>query len=92
MAVSARLVAVLGLVGALVAVQVVSLARASGQRALRQHDPERVQVRLDPPDPVEVQLDELAGRHLPRADQLRLAKRTRVCKLGRVQDAATLDR
>src|SRR5688572_8936333 len=57
------------------------------QSALGEHDPERVQLRLDPLDPLEVDLDQLARGDLPLADQLRLAERPGICQLDGVHRA-----
>ncbi len=43
------------------------------QRALGEHDAERVQLRVEARDPLEVELDQLARGDLARGDQLRLA-------------------
>ena len=45
-----------------------------GQRALGEHDAERVEARVEPGDPLEVELGELARGQLPRGDQLGLAR------------------
>jgi hypothetical protein len=44
-----------------------------GQRPLGEHDPEGVQLRVEPLDPLEMELDELARGDLAAADQLGLA-------------------
>ena len=44
------------------------------QRLLAEHDPERVQSRVEPLDPLEVELHQLARRDLARAQQLGLPR------------------
>ena len=42
-----------------------------GTRTLGEHDPVRVQLRLDPRDALQVELDQLGGRDIPGADHVR---------------------
>ena len=62
------------------------------ERPLGHHLAEGVQLRVEPPDPLEVQLDELARRHLARADELRQANDTREGKLVALHAARNLQR
>ena len=59
------------------------------ERPLRHHRPERVQLRVEPLDPLEIELDQLTRRHLAVADQLRLASHTGKCKLIALHRAGT---
>ena len=54
------------------------------QRALAEHDPEGVQLRVEPRDPLQIELHQLARGDLASGDQLGLAGDPGESELGRV--------
>ena len=52
------------------------------QRAFGEHDAKRVQLRVEPLDPLQVELDQLARGDLARGDQLGLASDPGVGEVG----------
>ncbi len=58
-----------------------------GERLLAEHDPEGVEPRVQPRDPLEVELGQLARRHLAVADQLGLAREAGEGEVGGVHGA-----
>ncbi len=58
-----------------------------GERLVGQHDPVGAQVRVEPRDPLQVELGELACGHVAGADQLGLAGDTGEGELGCVHGA-----
>ena len=58
-----------------------------GERLVGEHDPERAQLRVEPLDPLEVELGQLARGDLARPDQLGLAREAGEGEVGRIHRA-----